>query len=420
MILKHSCLLFIAVISLISFTAHLGAQEHYKFEANLDPFITLPGAWKLTPDAVEKMFPTAKGMKKNPHFKWLTSDHSRAHFTRRPYSNVTVDLTFFDGSVGVEEAIIDFKDGKLLGLTVSILNRGDSTKEDIRDFDRRLKISGKKIGEILAIRPTRRESRPAQGFLTEGWIWLSGKGLAVLEYNPEAPESVEFLRMRFARRDAGGAYEAATRSRAGASVKLSELPANVKKDDKGNVYVSGLPMVDQGRKGYCVVASAQRLFEYYGIPCDQHQLAQIAGSDPERGTSVISINEELGKIDHCFKTRFEALAVKYRDGSFYEMKKDNRPGRKVSRRDFHKRIHTYIDKGIPLLWALELGRFQEEPSISLQTGGNHMRMIIGYNDKTNRIIFSDSWGAGHEFKTMDADDVYMATHGLFVLQPVTR
>ena len=29
-----------------------------------------------------------------------------------------------------------------------------------------------------------------------------------------------------------------------------------------------------------------------------------------------------------------------------------------------------------------------------------MRMIIGYNDKTKAILFSDSWGAGHELKQM--------------------
>ena len=73
-------------------------------------------------------------------------------------------------------------------------------------------------------------------------------------------------------------------------------------------------MVDQGAKGYCVVASAQRLFEYYGISCDMHQLAQIAGSDPDRGTSSLAINEELGAIDHLFKTRFTCLAVRDRNG----------------------------------------------------------------------------------------------------------
>ena len=56
----------------------------------------------------------------------------------------------------------------------------------------------------------------------------------------------------------------------------------------------------------------------------------------------------------------------------------------------------------------------------MQTSGGHMRMVIGYNDRGNRLIFSDSWGAGHEFKSMDASEAYRATHGLFSMKPIVR
>ena len=49
-----------------------------------------------------------------------------------------------------------------------------------------------------------------------------------------------------------------------------------------------------------------------------------------------------------------------------------------------------------------------------------MRLIVGYNEKDNKIIFSDSWGAGHEQKIIDAHYAYLATSGLFSLKPVTR
>jgi hypothetical protein len=47
-------------------------------------------------------------------------------------------------------------------------------------------------------------------------------------------------------------------------------------------------------------------------------------------------------------------------------------------------------------------------------------MIIGYNEKENKIVFSDSWGAGHEYKTMNADDALKATQGLFSMKPIVR
>ena len=394
------------------------AQGEKNLKADLDPFVQLPGAYKLTPDDLPKMFDKGN-WNKNPYFKYLRKDKSRAIFQKKDYSNLQVELSILGGTVPVEELIVDFKNGKFVGVTISIFNRGDGGSIDNDDFDRRFKAVGKHLGTQLAVSPTRKEAKPSQGMLTSGYVWISARGKAVLEHNPEAPGNTEFLRMRLAQRNAPGAYEAATQTRSGATQKLSELPRNVKKDKEGNVFVSNIPMVDQGAKGYCAVATAQRVFEYFGIPCDMHQLAQMTGADPDRGTNPIAVNKELGAIDHLFKTRFECLAIASRRG-LAELKDDKYVGDPVPEDDFHKIIHKNIDNGIPLLWGLELGQYQEEPEINLQEGGGHMRMIIGYNDKTDRIIFSDSWGAGHEFKTMAASDAYKATHGLFSLKPITR
>ncbi|MEQ1748666.1 MAG: hypothetical protein ABL974_04550 [Prosthecobacter sp.] len=44
-------------------------------------------------------------------------------------------------------------------------------------------------------------------------------------------------------------------------------------------------MVDQGPKGYCAVATAERVFTYYDIPVDQHEMAQEADTGSGGGTS---------------------------------------------------------------------------------------------------------------------------------------
>lgn len=394
------------------------AQDNKSLEANLDPLINLPGAYGLKPEDLEKMFEKGN-WNRNPYFEWLTKDKSRAIFKNKDMANLKVNLSLLNGEVPIEEAIVDFKDGKFLGVTISIFNRGDGGSISSSDFDNRFKKMGSHIGKQLATRPTRREAKPTQGMLTDGFIWISARGKAVLEHNPKEDGNIEFLRMRLARRDAHGAYEAATQSRAGATVKLSDLTKNVKRRPNGAVYVSNIPMVDQGAKGYCVVASAQRLFEYYGIPCDMHQLAQIAGSDPEMGTSSLETNAQLGKIDHLFKTRFECLAVRHKNG-LVELEDNKYVGDSVPNEEFHKMVRKSIDAGIPLLWSLGLGQFQEEPPLSEQTSGGHMRMIIGYNEKENKIVFSDSWGAGHEYKTINADDALKATQGLFSMKPIVR
>lgn len=404
------------IVFLLVQSADSPAQEIIK--ADLDVFITLPDAYQLKPDDLEKRFEQGK-WSKNPYFKWLTEDKSRAIFQKKDLDNLKVELSLLKGTVPIEEAIIDFKDGSLIGVTISIFNRGDGGSIAADDFDQRFKDIGRHIGEQLQARPTRREAKPTQGQLTSGFLWISARGKAVLEHNPEAPGNTEFLRMRLARREAGGAYEAAMQSRPGASVKLSDLPSRINRDESGNIFITEIPMVDQGAKGYCVVASAQRLFEYYGIHCDMHQLAQIAGSDPEKGTSSLEINNQLGAINHLFKARFTCLAVAQPSG-LVELIDGQYVGPPVPEADFHSMISKNIDAGIPLLWSLEVGLFPEEPPLREQSGGGHMRMIIGYNTKTGRIIFSDSWGAGHEFKTMAAEDAYKATHGLFMMKPIVR
>ena len=47
-----------------------------------------------------------------------------------------------------------------------------------------------------------------------------------------------------------------------------------------------------------------------------------------------------------------------------------------------------------------------------------MRLIIGYNAKTNDIFYSDSWGAGHERKRMSAADAWTITTGLAKIEPL--
>ena len=389
----------------------------------LDSLADIPATWSLTPDRLDALYAIPAGIenrekKGSPYFDWLTTTRERAHFIRHPYGGLALDMSFFGGELPVEEVIVDFlENGKLNGISVSVWNRADAEKISASEFERRMKLCGQHLSAQLGVRPVTRKANPTQGLLTEGWIWISGKGMAILDHNPEAMTgSPEFLRLRIAPRDATGTFAAAMRDRA-AAVKLSDLPRNVVNDrNSGDTYIKGIPMVDQGPKGYCLVASCQRLLEYYGIPCDQHQIAQITGSDAERGVTTLAMSQSLEKIDYRFKTRFKRLMALAADGTLRE---DLR-SKPSEQRDFEKHVAKYVDDGIPLLWSLTLGEFPEEPPNSKQANGGHMRMIIGYNSNARKIIFSDTWGAGHEIKYMKTDDAFQATTGLFVMTPTAH
>jgi hypothetical protein len=82
---------------------------------------------------------------------------------------------------------------------------------------------------------------------------------------------------------------------------------------------------------------------------------------------------------------------------------------------FQRAVQSHIDEGTPLLWTVMLGKVPE-PHIP-QNAGGHMRLIIGYNAKTAEILFSDSWGAGHELKRMSAADAWTITTGATSVEP---
>jgi hypothetical protein len=408
--------LFVSLACLFPWFA-LGAAD---IPCSLDPLIKGPDNWKMKQDEFEKAY-SKDG---NKLYVWLTQDRTRAKLSRNLYGNIEINLTAFDGQIPVQEVIVDFAEGHLNLLSISIYNRADSGQITTEAFTERFKTAGKMLGESLALKPQRRTADSKNGLLTEGYAWSSReKGVALLEHNEGALEKAdrEFLRLRIARPDASGSLAASmTHSRGGAAAKLGDLPKNVKKEDNGDVMISNMPMVDQGDKGYCVVATVQRVFEYYGIGADMHQIAQISDADPNRGTSTLTMAKELDKIDYRFKTRLDIIGmgqpmteVDVKRGEYFV-------GKPVDERKFLKAIHDYIDDGLPLLWSLELGRFPEVPQLSPQTSGGHMRLIVGYNDKTEEIIFSDSWGARHEAKRMKMSDSYKASHGLFVLKPTVR
>ena len=236
----------------------------------------------------------------------------------------------------------------------------------------------------------------------------------------------------------------------------AKVSANVRREDAGDVWIEGIPMVNQGEKGYCAVATCERVLRYYGSAVDEHELAQMAGTSAKEGTSIkamkavareISSKYRLGYND-IFATAGDLRALEKEVDAYNKAAKAmKRPqielGRcyvggvlignlvyeameaevllKARTKDarfakFKKDVKMRIDQGIPVCWSVRLGIFPE--SDIPQANGGHMRLIIGYNQKTDELIYSDSWGRGHEKKRMDAGKAFAITTSAFALRPL--
>ena len=268
-------------------------------------------------------------------------------------------------------------------------------------------------------------------------------------------------------RPSGGGPKGA--GKAAAKKSAGKITDNIVSDSRGK-FLDNVPMVDQGMKGYCAVATSERVLKYYGVDVDEHEVAQLAGTSADRGTSTRAMKDTVERIGRkyrlgtivCFgdfeddvaarisglnkevdnyNKAAKKLKAKPITGDVYIRQEGNvthydiaavdramEPGVLVEMKShgaqaagykkFLKSIREQINRGIPLFWGVKLG-IAPEPEIP-QTMGYHMRLIIGYNDKKNEIVYTDSWGAGHEFKKMRSDWAWAITKSLIYMKPLSR
>ncbi len=327
---------------------------------------------------------------------------------------------------------------KPLKLQASVYNKGDDGVIGKDEFDTLLNSTIEKLDTITATKGKRRKMMKRDvGIKLDARVWQTDGCLILLEAAGNGSRkdfTAEFIRLSI-----GPDEESLERGGAQDAARRNSLRDNRKEDESGNVWIEGIPMVDQGQKGYCVPASVSRVFAYYGMDgVDQHALAALCKSSAGGGTSMQSMERALEDISRSFHMRvnpfdkggysefissYNAAARKlkkpqitaYSEPVFSpDVLLEARAGKAIQVRKWLKPIIKCIDAGMPVLWSVQLAF--PEPGMQ-QSGGGHMRLIIGYNTEDDTIIYSDSWGAGHEKKSMPANRACAITVCRYVLRP---
>jgi hypothetical protein len=204
------------------------------------------------------------------------------------------------------------------------------------------------------------------------------------------------------------------------------LLASILKSENGDVYLSEIPMVDQGPKGYCAPATFERAMRTMGLEADMYLLALIGESGIGGGTSVETLLENvkhqiLSKGRRIKEERLKELRI----------------------RDFKR----YIDEGIPLMWTMcSVEKYNDiansntlkrssisdwkahTASIAAENlafaksakpeANHHICMIIGYNEATQEVAVSDSWGPRFELRWVPiAVADWASAGGIFMILP---
>jgi hypothetical protein len=301
------------------------------------------------------------------------------------------------------------EDGMPSSLSMVFANKGDSvvyttsksdreTKqlktEQIRGLQRRLGEDRKKLFDSLSAL----FGDPSPGSLGQGvqtrefvkrWDW---KGHAFMLATPR-DEYVALRVMPSESANAGG------RSRIPDGEIRRRIADRVERRPNGDVVLKDMPMVNQGPKGYCVPATWERVMRYMGVPADMYVLAMAGQTGKGGGTSC------------------DAIAAGARQAIIFS----GRSIENISLRIDPVSVARYIDRGLPIMWAMfstsefnkaansrrkaraemcdpdawkkqlgEARRAARRFRLERETG--HVCMIIGYNKQTGEIAVSDSWG----------------------------
>jgi len=185
----------------------------------------------------------------------------------------------------------------------------------------------------------------------------------------------------------------------------------------GDVVIQQIPMVDQGPKGFCVPATWERYLRYLEMPADMYVLAMAGGTGLGGGTYTSAIKEGADRFAKVYSRKIE----------------DIDPSLEI------KDLAKYIDQGLPVMWSCYVNpviegaftkRTLERRSVTDWDGyattlekerksmsdrpvrirdSGHMRLIIGYNEKTSEIAISDSWGKGSEERWLTLEEAKSTT-----------
>jgi hypothetical protein len=438
--LRFACFSLLLAFEGLSF----GAQEALPAAVPIDPIVLRPNVWQSTPQELVPDWNTLG-------FEWISADQNAAR-------SALPGLAFQKRSLN--EVILSFRNGKLAEARLFYFSRGDSGAMREDQFQEMLAGITADLSALTGRQPFERGRDAGNAVKAEGRSWETEHTLYLLEWSvtKEArlkaiPFRAEFVRLAIRPNVSAPLPFGAVPRRSRDFVREFAGRDHVDRLAGGDVKLRDVPMVDQGEKGYCVVASVERVLRYYGATIDQHELAQIADSDAAGGTDMDAMLVSLKRLTARLGVKVRAL-YEWNIRDFLKMLEDynraTKRGKLAPEIEFHgqlidadavfarmkpeifkevrmrnssdfgkfkRAVQRSIDEGVPLLWSVRLGVVTEKEIP--QASGGHMRIIVGYNTATNEILYSDSWGAGHEEKRMSIDDAWTVTTGLGSLQPVS-
>ncbi|MDQ8207577.1 hypothetical protein QEH52_08655 [Coraliomargarita sp. SDUM461003] len=320
-------------------------------------------------------------------------------------------------------AVLYSNNGKPQQISIVFANKGDfkfsapPSTDEIDAMERAVDRDAKQIQTLLSQHfgePERQQFGAGRGIkqLIDRWDWKQHAFLL-------AEQDGEYTSLRI--------MPNSVADNKGRGEKLSDASLrkltveNVVSEANGDIWVGNIPMVNQGPKGYCVPATFERYLRYMQIPADMYILAMAGQTQIGGGTSLSKI---IDSIDSYVSSQ-------------------NRTMKRINGELKLRTVQKYIDQGLPIIWTMFSSRayneFVNQRSLERRNNSNweswetrcknetrqveldqdlmasHACMIIGYNEETEEIAVSDSWGPSYAVRWLPIEQAQQVSQGSIYL-----
>ena len=390
--------------------------------------------WTQTPETFQKTFGSPGAYKWKSPLKRILTYNSR---------NSKTELSFFEHPV--DKAAFNFKSNKLQSIRLTFKKpEAISGQKTYLDYSTKLAKQIEGLSQIGTPKLRKRESRGSYS-CTYSWrspeYYISLKGT----YSINAEKTFKPGKSRFSifRRIPVAVVEKKVEA-SPEEPPETDSDSDLKTNDKGDRYLE-VPMRKEESPKECLYYSVRRIFDYYKTaPKDRSwkrvkQSLELDVKSAKRlkrvfasvigecrcGVSKIAstpifddFNKVMGFIRDYNKNALEMKKSKidsFSANSFQKLLQVMDEDVLVKTRANPEKIANFksgvckeINEAKPVLWVVFLGVVKEKTKPSVPTGG-YVRLIVGYNPKTNEVIYSDCLGKGHELKKMSWEKAWAMT-----------
>jgi hypothetical protein len=216
-----------------------------------------------------------------------------------------------------------------------------------------------------------------------------------------------------------GASRKLVDSKLSRETRRGELRENVNVLPNGDTVIDGIPMAQQGARGYCAMATLAMIMRYFGLEISVDTLAAKAGYK-EGNTDLAIIEPIYNAAAKEVKARMtESKTFNFRKAQ--DLVKRGVPilvwrGFSRERDEFHSRFVEEYRKNPSAELPLPNSKERKNWPYALVSGG-HASLVTGFNKDRKEVLFTESWGEGLRNRRMRAEEMEATAYCIFVFEP---